>query len=54
MSDKEQIDRFKEAARQIGADESSDALDKAFGMLDLQPKSVPSDQKKKNSGHQKT
>lgn len=30
-----QRDRFKEAARQVGADESDDALDRAFGALDL-------------------
>ncbi len=32
---KTQLDRFKEAARSIGADESDDALDKVMGKLDL-------------------
>lgn len=30
-----QLDRFKEAARKTGPDESKDALDKVFGKLDL-------------------
>lgn len=34
-NDAKQIDRFKEAARKAGADESDDALDRAFGALDL-------------------
>lgn len=33
-----QLDRFKEAARQIGADTSDDALDKVMGKLDLKKK----------------
>ncbi len=32
---KTQLDRFKETARSIGADESDDALDKIMGKLDL-------------------
>lgn len=35
---KKQIDRFKEAARQVGADESDDALDRVMGKLDLKRK----------------
>lgn len=31
----DQIDRFKETAREIGADESDDALDRVMGKLDL-------------------
>jgi hypothetical protein len=37
--DPDQLARFKEAARQLGADESEDALDRAFGKLD--PKAKP-------------
>ena len=33
-----QIDRFKEAARKIGADESDEALDRIMGKLDLTKK----------------
>lgn len=32
---KKQIDRFREAAHEVGADESDDALDRIFGRLDL-------------------
>lgn len=35
---KSQRDRFKEAAREIGADMSDDALDKVMGRLDLKKK----------------
>jgi len=35
MKDKKQLDRFKETAREIGADTSDDALDKVMGNLDL-------------------
>lgn len=35
---KSQLDRFKEAGRRVGADESDDALDRAFGKLDLRNK----------------
>ena len=35
---KEQLDRFKEAARTVGADESDDALDRIMGKLDLTKK----------------
>ena len=37
----EQIDRFKEAARELGADESDDALDRVMGRLDLTKKPEP-------------
>jgi hypothetical protein len=33
-----QPDRFREAARQVGADESDDALDKVMRKLDLTKK----------------
>lgn len=33
-----QQDRFKEAARSVGADESPDALDRVMGRLDLKKK----------------
>lgn len=39
MSDKPQIDRFKEAAKKVEADESDDALDKVFKKLDLKRQS---------------
>ncbi len=35
---KDQIDQFKEAARELGADESDDALDRVMGKLDLKRK----------------
>ena len=37
-----QLERFRESAREIGADESDDALDRIMGKLDL---------KKKPDGH---
>ena len=30
-----QLDKFKESARELGVDESDDALDKIMGKLDL-------------------
>jgi hypothetical protein len=33
-----QVDRFREVARQLGADESDDALDRAMDRLDLKAK----------------
>ncbi|TNE63228.1 MAG: hypothetical protein EP335_10175 [Alphaproteobacteria bacterium] len=45
-----QIDRFKEAARQIGADENNDALDRAFGRLSVKtekPETPKSENNKK-------
>jgi hypothetical protein len=33
--EKEQLERFKEAAKDVGADTSDDALDKVMGKLDL-------------------
>ena len=47
--DKLQADRFKEAARQIGADEAPDALDRAFGKLDLRHKPEPESKPEKPS-----
>ena len=41
-----QIDRFKEVAREIGADESDDAQDKIMGDLDLTKKSDEKTDKK--------
>jgi hypothetical protein len=41
-----QIKRFKEMARELGADESQDALDKAFKRLDpRRSSSKPKDEK---------
>lgn len=39
MNKNEQSDLFKEAARDAGADESDDALDRIIGKLDLTKKS---------------
>ncbi len=42
MTDKHaQAERFREAARAIGADESDDALDRAMSKLDLKAKPKP-------------
>ncbi len=41
MSTPRQTDRFKEAARELGADESDDALDRIMGKLDLKKKPEP-------------
>jgi hypothetical protein len=40
-----QAERFKEAARQLGADESDDALDRAMDRLDLKAKPKPEGEK---------
>ena len=45
-ADKEQLDRFKQAAREVGADESDDALDKVFGKLDVKRKPEEKPEKK--------
>ncbi|HMO07032.1 MAG TPA: hypothetical protein PKD10_05210 [Paracoccaceae bacterium] len=36
----DQIDRFREAARDLGSDESDDALDQVMGKLDLKKPST--------------
>ena len=36
-----QLERFRESAREIGADESDDALDRIMGKLDLTKKPEP-------------
>ncbi len=41
VKDKSQLERFKQTARKIGADESDDALDKVMGKLDLTKKPEP-------------
>ena len=38
---KSQEDLFKEAARELGADQSDDALDRIMGKLDLTKKPEP-------------
>ena len=43
---KDQLDRFKEAAREVEADESDDALDKVMRKLDLTKKPDGKDSKK--------
>jgi hypothetical protein len=42
-----QLERFKETARQLGADESDDALDRAMNRLDLRAKPKPEGEKDK-------
>lgn len=44
--DKSQLERFKETARQIGADESDDALDRAMDRLDLKARPKAEGEKK--------
>lgn len=39
--EKSQQDRFKDAARDLGSDESADALDRIMGKLDLKKKPEP-------------
>lgn len=41
-----QADRFREAARELGVDESDDALDRIMGKLDLTKKPEPKPEKK--------
>jgi len=40
-----QVERFKRVARQLGADESDDALDRAMDKLDLRVKPKDEDEK---------
>lgn len=42
-----QFDRFKQMAREVGADESPDALDRAFLKLDPKKKDAPMTAKRK-------
>ena len=42
-----QLDRFREAAREVGADEADDALDRVMGRLDLTKKPEPAPKKDK-------
>lgn len=42
-----QLGKFKEAARDLGADESDDALDRIMGKLDLKKKPEPGKPAKK-------
>lgn len=44
--DEAQISRFKQTAREVGADESDDALDKVFGKLDVKRKPDEKPEKK--------
>ncbi len=46
-SDVDQILRFKEAARELGADESPQALDRAFARLDTKKKETSTPAKRK-------
>ena len=43
--DESQLKRFKEAAEQLEADQSDDALDKIMGKLDLNKKPEPDAEK---------
>lgn len=45
-----QAERFKEAARELGADESDDALDRAMDRLDLKAKPKLADDDKSDDG----
>ena len=63
MSKDQRPDSFAETARKIGADESDDALDKAFGKLDVKrsenksadkPEQGATKQRTKNGGDKKT
>ncbi len=45
--DKEQVERFRQMARELGADESGDALDRAMDKLDLRAKPKPESETKK-------
>ena len=47
---KSQADRFRNAAREIGTDQSDDALDRIMGKLDLKKKPEP----EKNSNGEKS
>jgi hypothetical protein len=40
-SKESQLDRFQQAAREAGADESDDALDRIMGKLELKKKPEP-------------
>ena len=56
MNSKEsQLDRFKEAARELGADESPDALDRIMGKMDLKkkPEATPPATVQQSSGKQR-
>lgn len=49
MTDEEnQLERFKEAAKELGADTSDDALDKILGKLDLKRKPEADEEKKED------
>jgi hypothetical protein len=49
----EQLQRFKEMAKELGADESPQALDRAFARLDTKKKEVekPAKQRAKAKNH---
>ena len=44
-----QLERFKEIAREVEADESPDALDRAFGKLDMRKKAPAKASKRRNA-----
>jgi hypothetical protein len=49
MHDKKQAERFKEAAKDVGADTSDDALDKIMEKLDLTKNPKEDDKKRRLS-----
>jgi len=50
MKNMEQVERFKDAARKLGADESNDTLDRVMGKLDLRKKPDPKPEAEKQEG----
>lgn len=48
-TDRDQLARFREAARKAEADTSDDALDRVFGKLDLKRKPEAEDKKPEDS-----
>lgn len=45
MTPAEQLDAFKAMAQEVGADESPDALERAFGKLDPKKREKPAESK---------
>lgn len=50
-NDKPQIDRFKEAARQLGCDDDKDKFEAALRKVASHKPARPSDRKKEPKGH---
>ena len=45
----DQLDRFKRKARELGADESPDALDRSFDKLDLKQRKEAEKERKRTT-----